>query len=83
MLIFRTPENFCGFLFYASVVVGIIGVIVNAIIYRNTEPEEETEDVQAFIDGIENAIDNGWEISEADYEEYCRVTEKREGRENK
>lgn len=30
---------------------------------------------QSFIDGIEFAIDYGLEISDEDYEEYCRLVE--------
>lgn len=79
MVIFQSPENFFGFLFFAWVIVNIVGLIVVMIVYRSNEPEEETEeqqeDVQAFIDGIENAIDNGWYFPEEDFEEYKRLTE--------
>ena len=53
-------------------------MIVAVIIYHKNnkeEPEENTEDVQAFIDGIEAAIDNGWDFPEEDFEEYKRLTE--------
>lgn len=35
-----------------------------------------TDEQQSFIDGIEFAIDNGLEISQEEYEEYCRLTNK-------
>ena len=35
-----------------------------------------TDEQQSFIDGIEFAIDNGLEILQEEYEEYCRLTNK-------
>ena len=76
MVIFQSFENFCGFLFFLIIATWLIGKVVAMIIYRSNEPEEEQpEDVQAFIDGIENAIDNGWDFPEEDFEEYKRLTE--------
>lgn len=66
-------------LFFAWIEINIFFMIVAVIIYHKNnkeEPEEEQpEDVQAFIDGIEAAIDNGWDFSEEDFEEYKRLTE--------
>lgn len=79
MVIFKSFENFCGFLFFVWVVINIVGLIVVMIVYRSNEPEEEKEerpeDVQAFIDGIEAAINNGWDFPPEDFEEYKRLTE--------
>ena len=76
MVIFQSFENFCGFLFFLIIASWLIGIVVAMIIYRSNEPEEEQpEDVQAFIDGIEAAIDNGWDFPEEDFEEYIRLTE--------
>lgn len=65
-------------LFFAWIAINIFFMIVAVIIYHKNnkeEPEENTEDVQAFIDGIENAIDNGWDFPEEDFEEHNRLTE--------
>ena len=66
-------------LFVIWIAINIFFTIVAVFIYRksNTEEseEEQPEDVQAFIDGIENAIDNGWDFPEEDFEEYKRLTE--------
>ena len=65
-------------LFFAWIAINIFFMIVAVIIYHKNnkeEPEENTEDVQAFIDGIEAAIDNGWDFPEEDFEEYKRLTE--------
>ena len=78
MVIFQSIENFCGFLFFLMIALWLIGIVVAMIIYRSNEPEEteeKPEDVQAFIDGIEAAIDNGWDFPEEDFEEYKRLTE--------
>lgn len=64
-------------LFLAWIAINILFTIVAVVIYRknNTEEtDENAEDVQAFIDGIENAIDNGWDFPEEDFEEYKRLT---------
>lgn len=78
MVIFNSFDNFCGFLFFLLIASWLIGILVAMIIYRSNEPEEteeNTEDVQAFIDGIENAIDNGWEFPDEDFEKYKKLTE--------
>lgn len=76
MIIFKSFENFCGFLFFSMTAMWLIGIVVAMIIYRSNEEETETEDgIQAFIDGVENAIDNGWDFTEEDFEEYKRLTE--------
>ena len=75
MVIFQSFENFCGFLYFLMIVVWILGIIAVMIICRSDEPEETEEDTQAFIDGIENAIDNGWDFPDEDFEEYKRLTE--------
>lgn len=78
MVIFKSFENFCGFLFFLMIAIWLVGIVVAMIIFRNNKPEETEEypeDVQAFIDGIENAIDNGWDFPEEDFEEYKRLTE--------
>lgn len=65
-------------LFVIWIAINILFTIVAVVIYRknNTEEtEEQPEDVQAFIDGIEAAIDNGWDFPEEDFEEYKRLTE--------
>ena len=65
-------------LFFAWIAINILFTIVAVVIYRknNTdETEEYPEDVQAFIDEIENAIDNGWDFPEEDFERYKRLTE--------
>ena len=62
----------------AWIEINIFFMIVAFIIYHKNnkeEPEENTEDVQAFIDGIEAAIDNGWDFPDEDFEEYKRLTE--------
>lgn len=67
-------------LFFAWIAINIFFTIVAVFIYRNNnteETEEYPEDIQAFIDGIENAIDNGWDFPEEDFEEYKRLTERR------
>ena len=81
MVIFQSFENFCGFLFFLMIALWLIGIVVAMIIYRSDEPEEEQpetvpEDVQAFIDGIENAIDNGWDFPDEDFEKYQRLIER-------
>lgn len=65
-------------LFLVWIAINILFTIVAVVIYRknNTEEtDENAEDVQAFIDGIENAIDNGWDFPDEDFEEYKRLTE--------
>ena len=67
-------------LLLAWIAINILFTIVAVVIYRknNTEESEEnTEDVQAFIDGIENAIDNGWDFPEEDFETYKQLTERK------
>lgn len=81
MVIFQNFENFCGFLFFVFVINGIAALLLVMcidlidFIAGKKEPEEQPEDVQAFIDGIENAIDNGWDFPGEDFEEYKRLTE--------
>lgn len=71
MVIFKSFENFCGFLFFLMIAIWLVGIFVAIIIFRNNksdETEEYTEYVQAFIDGIEFAIDNGLDFPEEDFE---------------
>lgn len=79
MIIFKSFENFCGFLFFAIIVLWMIGIAVAMIVYRSDKEDkelEEPEEMQSFIDGIEFAIDNGLYVTQEEFEEYQRVTEK-------
>ena len=47
------------------------------LLWLEQEERKEKRRKRSFISGIEFAIDNGLDISEKDYEEYCRLMKRR------
>lgn len=69
-------ERFCKVLYNILPYIGfVIGTIMVALFYRSMKNPEKDE-IQAFIDEIEFAIDNGLEVTEEEMETYQRLKER-------
>lgn len=44
MIIFKSFENFCGFLFFLSIMLWLAGIVAAMIIYRSREEEEDEKE---------------------------------------
>ncbi len=74
MIIFKTGENFIGFLYFVLTAAGVIGVVIMLIIEGCCKVKRKySEKEQSLIDGVEFAIDNRLEISKVDILEYNKL----------